>query len=358
MDALEGKKLYEEKRPIYKRLTAKIHSMLEELLKVEGVTVTVVESRTKKVAGFEEKINRPGKNYINPLEEITDLSGIRIVLYSLDDVEKVSDLVSREFIVDQERSVNKLNLLDADRFGYLSQHYIVKIGEPRSNLFEWKDLRDLWAEIQVRTVLQHAWAAIQHSLDYKSEYDIPMQLRRRLFRLSALFELADEELNHITDEAQGLFEQYKEQIESDQPSIELNLDSLKAYLEASEVVQEWADFIESFGVTVTSIGWISRDVEMDRRANIATVNEIDKLLKQSRAWGREYLREFLINTFGDPIPSNHGSMDRNGIVPIFLIGNFLEIFTDEILDKEFGWGLPERASIPAKKYNPKYVDAG
>jgi hypothetical protein len=72
--------------------------------------------------------------------------------------------------------------------------------------------------------------------------------------------------------------------------------------------------------------------------------------------GRAYLRYFILNSFDKPINPIRHSMDRNGIVTLFLIGNNLEIFADEVLEKEFGWGMPKRATIPARKYNPKYAD--
>lgn len=351
MDITNHTRRFVEERPRYEKLTAKLHALLQDLLASEGIEA-VFDARTKSVESFDEKVVRPGKAYQNPLSEITDLSGVRVVLRTLDDVNRVGSLIEREFSVDVARSVKKSEQLDEDQFGYLSEHYIVQIKEPRSQLREWEGLSTLNAEIQVRTILQHAWAAVQHSLDYKSEYDIPKQLRRRLFRLSALFELADQELDQISADARTLFAQYAEQVKSDAGDIELNTDSLKAYLENSEEVARWAKYIESLGVNIGGIGMISRDVEMARTVGLSTIREIDTVIRTANDWGEPYLRDFFRNTFGEPAPKGC-SMDRNGVVTIFLIGSFLDVLTDEVLDHQFGWGLPERATKPARKHNPR-----
>ena len=67
-------------------------------------------------------------------------------------------------------------------------------------------------------------------------------------------------------------------------SVELNITSLRNYIEKSEVVQRWAEFLKSLGVNITSIGAISRDVKMAQRANITTINEVDTLLNQAETW--------------------------------------------------------------------------
>lgn len=342
---------YQLEKPLYEKFTVKIHSLLDDLLKNEDIKA-VIESRAKEIDKFAEKISRPGKCYKNPPSEITDLAGIRVILRTTDDVERVSKIISDEFTIDDKNSVNKIDQLDPDQFGYLSRHYIVKIKDPRSVLLEWKRFDKLWAEIQVRTILQHAWATVEHSMDYKSEYDIPKQLRRRLFRLSALFELADQELNNIVIDGLDIFEQYKKQVVAHEPNIELNLDSLKAYLQTSDIVAYWTNFIESLGVKIFPIGIISRDVKMALMADIGSINEINQVLEDSKGWGEEYLKEFYHNSFGTPVPNGCAS-DMNGIITIFLIGNFPEIFTDQTLNNELGFGRPERATIPAKKYKPK-----
>lgn len=347
----DWKTWYEKQRPVYERLSQKLHDLLAELLKNASIDA-VIESRTKKADSFLAKLNSPGKSYRNPPTEITDLAGVRVILRVTSDVERVAEIINTEFLVDQENSVNKLNLLKTNEFGYLSQHYIVRVKEPRSTLAEWSELSAHYAEVQVRTILQHAWATIAHSIDYKSEIDIPRELRRRFFRLSALFELADDELNNIVRDGEQIFKQYKDKIAVNKSDIEINIDSLKAYLETSKNVIDCASYIESLGVRIGSIGMISRDVKMAFTAGITSIAAIDRMLEESKGWGRSYLKEFYMNTFGKPDPSKH-STDKNGIITLLLIGNFPDIFTDEVLEKEFGFGMPERATNPAQKFNPR-----
>lgn len=351
MPSLDHVKRYEEERPRYESLTKKLQSLLEELLRAKRLEV-VLETRTKTVQSFAEKLNRPEKKYDDPLREVTDLSGVRIIVRTLADVPVVASLIAQEFAVDSTRSLRKSDQLDDDRFGYLSDHYIVQLKEPRTKLQEWSGLAGLNAELQVRTILQHAWASVQYSLDYKSSYDIPKKLRRRLFRLSALFELADEELNQIGADAKTLSARYSEQVNVTPGDVELNVDSLRAYLEKSQTVAHWTKFIEQLGVAIGPIGMISRDVQMAMAAGLSRIGEVDALLNAARKWGEPYLREFFQNTFGTSNPQRN-SMDRNGVITLFLIGEFQNVFTNEILDSRFGWGKPERATVPARKYNPK-----
>jgi putative GTP pyrophosphokinase len=84
------------------------------------------------------------------------------------------------------------------------------VGSDRAPLREWQPYKDLFAEIQVRTVVQHAWATVSHSLQYKREADVPIPLRRRLARVSALLELADMEFSAISEQHAGLDRELRE----------------------------------------------------------------------------------------------------------------------------------------------------
>lgn len=341
MGSIDYKQEYQNIRPRYEKLTQKLQDLLTMLLESQGIKANV-EGRTKDVASFGNKISRPGKAYTDPLRQITDLSGLRIILYSLSDVEKVGNLVQSEFKVDPTNSVNKFDQLDADRFGYLSKHFVVQLGDSRKYLPEWTDLCDLWAEIQVRTVLQHAWAAVEHFLMYKSERDVPKILRRRLFRLSALFELADEELNNLIDSIKNQIGQYREEIAKGNTQIEINVDSLRTYIQSSAEPKYWAQFLrEKIGQHVDENDWgdLSRDVRFAQYFGIDSVDNLDILLKNAHGWGET----FFIAYFKEFFESRKVTPDKvhtviNGPVTMLMIASNAEKITKDILNKDFGWG--------------------
>lgn len=347
-------KAYVDIRPLYKDFTSRLKQLLEDLTEKNGINA-IVDGRTKSVDSFKEKVNRIDKSYKDPLFEITDLSGLRIIVNSLEDVNNVEKLIESEFNVDNARSTNKSEELDINEFGYLSRHFIVQINDKRGELGEWDKTKGLFAEIQVRTVLQHAWASVSHHFDYKSSKDVPRKLRRRLYRLSALFEIADAEFDSLIFDANEISDQYKQDILNKEENIDIDMDSLKAYLENSDEISYWVSYIESLGVNINPPGWISRDIQMLGMANIKTLSELNDILKEAKHWGKKYLKEFYENVFGPEMPPERIFADKNGIITMLLIGNYLEIFTNEVLNDKLGWGFPERATVPARKYNPKYA---
>jgi putative GTP pyrophosphokinase len=127
------------------------------------------------------------------LSDITDLAGIRIITYYSDQVDNVAKIIEREFEVDKENTIDKRKIMDPDKFGYISLHYIIKLNDARKQLPEYERFKELKAEIQIRTILQHAWADIEHDLGYKSKDAIPRDIQRDFNRLSGLLELADKE---------------------------------------------------------------------------------------------------------------------------------------------------------------------
>jgi putative GTP pyrophosphokinase len=340
-------KWFENNRRDYEAFTSKVILLMTEILDVKKLNATI-EGRTKTIESFSEKLRRVGKSY-ESATDITDISAIRVIVKTKSDLELLSSILESEFDIDPDHSVDKSSLLDSNEFGYLSEHYVATISTERSKMLEWKRFSKFNIEIQARTILQHAWASVSHSIDYKSEVDIPKVLRRRFFRLSALFELADEELDSIAKDSLSLYKSYESKIISDDNNIELNVDSLKAYLEKSESVHFWSKYISDLGVRVGRPGAVSRDVEMAKAAGLISINDIEHLIDPNTPDAEKYLKEFFVNTFGTSNPEIH-SMDINGLVTLFLIAKYPKVFTDEVLDKKYGWGKPERATIPARKY--------
>jgi ppGpp synthetase/RelA/SpoT-type nucleotidyltranferase len=191
---------YKKLRPIYEDFNERIKDLLKSLIEENKIKYHLIETRTKSLESFKEKIERKSNKYSNPIEEITDLAGIRIIVYYQDDVARIEEIIKNEFIVDDQNSFDKGKLLKTNEFGYQSVHYVVSLSFDRAKLSEWKKYSKFKIEIQIRTVLQHSWASISHELEYKKSYEIPTILQRRLFRLASLIELDDEEFKKSKDQ--------------------------------------------------------------------------------------------------------------------------------------------------------------
>src|SRR5207237_6979083 len=142
--------------------------------------------------------------------------------------------INDEFAVDPASSVENAEIAQPERFGYRSVHHVAALGPNRRDVREWPTFRDIRFEVQVRTSLQHAWAAVDHKLRYKTAKDVPNDLKRRLYRLGALFELADEQFSELRVASERIRESYSSQMQEGDFAAPLDAESLAAYLAASE----------------------------------------------------------------------------------------------------------------------------
>jgi putative GTP pyrophosphokinase len=149
-----------------------------------------VKGRAKDFDSFFKKYIRLLKNSPplsgDPL--ITDLIGIRIVCPFIGDLAGVEELIKKTFeVVEVERKGSHYSFKE---FGYESTHLLIKI--PRQILEKRGKTDCSVAEIQIRTILQNAWAEVEHELVYKAEFtpfDDPM--KRKLAAINASLSLAD-----------------------------------------------------------------------------------------------------------------------------------------------------------------------
>src|SRR6185295_15569382 len=105
-------------RPRFENLTTTAVSILESLLRANAVDFLSVSGRTKTLEGIHEKIKR--KRYSDPQKQLTDMSGIRVILYFESQVERVSKIVEQSFGVDKANSFNRDATLSIDQIGYRS----------------------------------------------------------------------------------------------------------------------------------------------------------------------------------------------------------------------------------------------
>ena len=219
---------YDAAHSLYSDFAYECESLIKRLLTVKGYQVHSVTSRLKERSKVEEKLKREGKEY-QKLSDMTDVVGVRVITHFEDEVDRIGTLVEEEFDIDRGRSVDKRQLLEADRFGYLSLHYVCSLNGHRLKLAENNRYARLPCEVQIRTILQHAWAEIEHDLGYKPGNTVPKPVRRRFSRLAGLLEIGDQEFRSIRDELREYEDHVLEEIKAKPSQVEIDDLSLKAF---------------------------------------------------------------------------------------------------------------------------------
>ena len=286
---------FERTRPSYVSFTKRMHLLLEEIFDQRGIVIDRIESRTKTAESFFEKVQRDGKSYGDPFAEMKDICGLRIVPLFTADAEKIAPILKEEFAIDAVNSIDKGAELEPDRFGYQSIHSIVSLSPARAALTEWSNYAGFKAEIQVRTVLQHAWAAINHSLAYKATGDIPKPMIRRLNRISALLESADDEFLALQQEMSQHRAATVTAVESGKRGIGIDAQSLDVYFETSGAAETWDNLAYSAGYEISHKSSV---VELARRnllsvleqAEIKTLDDLGSALEELQPRAPGFLR--------------------------------------------------------------------
>ena len=201
----------------YVELRAQLQAATDEFVELvtgiiddAGINYLTVTGRTKSVGSFAAKARGilaadPGAD---PLVRVTDQVGVRVITYVQRDIDAVADLLSEQFTVLDDRDLGE-ETAAAGRFGYASRHLLVSravgaagdavAGDPTA----YEPLT--CASIQLRTVLQHAWAEFEHDIRYKGTVppeQVP-DLDRRFTLAAGLIELADREFGAIRDRLQA-----------------------------------------------------------------------------------------------------------------------------------------------------------
>lgn len=185
----------------------------------------LVQARPKSIPSFAEKIARRRDTLRDPVNELTDLCGARVITLTRGEVRAVCDFIERNFDIDWDNSVNITDRHGASEFGYRSLHYIVSF---RPGVFPTRDvpveipdlllpgseddgkthLQNARAEIQVRTLLEHAWAAINHDRVYKAGFVVPAAIEREFATTAAVLESADSAFAAAIDRLAGYRSRY------------------------------------------------------------------------------------------------------------------------------------------------------
>jgi putative GTP pyrophosphokinase len=282
-------------KPFYEELSSVVARIIEECLGRRLITVHSVQHRAKDPVSFGRKSSIPSNGnpekpkYEEPLSQITDLAGVRVITNVRQTIADVDGLLHDEFDVVERSDKGKI-LLDEDKFGYHSVHYLIKISGSRASLAEYERYSHGMVEVQVRTILQHAWAEIEHDIQYKSSYSIPSEIRRRFMSLAGMLEVADREFEAIQSADRELSAIADDQVKVGKLSgVEITPRSLKSFLDKrlgpdgrmSDWSYDWASrnlkklgFLDLKQVEVAIISY--DDVELSRIAEGARLGQVGR----------------------------------------------------------------------------------
>ena len=187
-----------------------------------GINYLSVTGRTKTIGSFAAKARGvlAADGGADPLRGVTDQVGVRVITYVQRDIDAVAGLLAEQFTVLDDRDLGE-ETAAAGRFGYASRHLLVGLDAGREEQPAYVALGVRRAQVQIRTVLQHAWAEFEHDIRYKG--DVPDEhapdLDRRFTLAAGLLELADREFATIRDRLQEGMTGYAPAPADDDPRI-------------------------------------------------------------------------------------------------------------------------------------------
>jgi putative GTP pyrophosphokinase len=217
---------YRAIQPKYEKLATEVEYILQDALVEERVPIASLSKRVKSVESFTDKLRR--KTYNNPLLDITDLAGVRIVSYFRGDLARLEYMIRRHFQVLEK--VDKFAAMEADKFGYMAIQFIVCL---KGNYLgaRYDELHGLRCEIQTRAVLADAWAILNHHLVYKKQGALPQEAARKINALAAVVETAETQFEEIRREIEAYRESAKHTSGDDFLNQPINPSTVAAFIE-------------------------------------------------------------------------------------------------------------------------------
>lgn len=285
---------YQEALPVLEEMKAKVLQMLREALERNNIIVTAIEARIKTKDSLAGKLALKGQKYAT-LTDITDILGARIITFYTDDVDRIAAITEQLFEIDWENSVDKRKLHQLDSFGYNSLHYICRLPG-----YEYR------FELQLRTTLQHAWAAINHDTGYKSGVEIPRVYMRQMNRLAGMLEMVDDEFSRIRTEINNYRRRVQHLVQNGRlDDVLLDGDTFRSYLQAKP--------LDALNKRIAAINQaeimeapLIRYLRVFKALGCNTLGDVDRLIHQYEDDAYRLARHQLGNTDLDIISSAVG----------------------------------------------------
>ena len=196
------KRWYEQNQEKYKQTAEYVLEKIMIYIREQKFNIAYSCARAKSIDSVYNKAKKMTERdgvyilkYTDPQNEIMDFAGVRIIVYLTSEMKIITDAVERLFSnnILYDDSENKIDLLGENKVGYLSIHYVVTVDTDENQFVHLKGKK---CEIQIRTVLQDAWAQVFHDRLYKGNVE-DARIRRRTNLLAGNLELIDSQIDEI-----------------------------------------------------------------------------------------------------------------------------------------------------------------
>ena len=184
MTATELRRVYSERyesslKPLAERIAEYLASCLSYCERIDRLT-----ARAKDIDSFltkAAKIEDGRAKYDDPINQIQDQVGARIITFYISDVDIIADAVESYCRPIESRTM----VPESDsEFGYFGKHYVLLL--PTDVIWESeKGLHPPFFELQIKTLFQHAWSQANHDLGYKAHVALTSQQKRKIAFSSA-----------------------------------------------------------------------------------------------------------------------------------------------------------------------------
>jgi len=331
---------FENRKEKLTEFCVRTKALIEECLKDANIQFQSVQARVKRKSKLRAKYLDPKKNY-KRLDDITDQAALRIITYYEDELDKAAEIIKREFEIDRENSIDKREA-DPDHFGYYALNYVCKHHPRRLLDVEYKKFTDIRCEIQITSILRHAWSEIEHGwYDLKDAY--PDAIKRRFYRLAALLEIVESEFLALRKQRTDYQRSVALRVEAKVSDIPIDVVSLKSFCEQDTIV---AELDQKFAELAKKqlVAPLDRNLELRARAakyaSLATLTDLRNKLEKHKSSLLEYI-DRCFDLWGAP---SYPTIERGAAV--FHLAMFLVLSQGEsaawMIAKHLNLAIPDR----------------
>jgi len=309
---------YQKNFPIYQQFIKEIQSLLAGMLADHQIGYSQIESRIKSLPAFLDKAYRLISGNEQFYFRFNDLIGIRVITFYSTDVDRIAALIENKFKIHAKNFEYESHNRSPDQFGYASKHYKVSLADEEIKTGKLTQFKDIIFEVQIRTIVQHAWATIDHKIRYKSAAKLPNDIQREIFQLNALFELADNQFLTIKKKLEAEDQKELQKYKNGDFSAKINAATLEHFFQKKQtLLNSIADQAQEIGYKKIAdqydVNCIRYLLVVFQRVGINTIGELEKLFKRIENDGRDVMNKIF------QVISDHSSSAVDYPFPILLL---------------------------------------